>query len=67
MIYDLLIVFSSFLMTAPLELVTLTTSQIYLMIYIIDITNIDKICDLVGHKFKYLCKLIGCKAQGEGE
>ena len=41
MIYDLLIVFSSFLMTATLEIVTLATSRIYLMIYLIDITNID--------------------------
>ena len=45
MIYDLLIVFSSFFMTAPLELVALTTSHIYLMTYLIDITNIDKIFD----------------------
>ena len=32
-------------MIAPLEMVTLTTSRIYLMIYLIDITNIDKMCD----------------------
>ena len=44
MIYDLLIVFSPFL-TSPLEMVALTTLWIYLMIYSIDITNIDKICD----------------------
>ena len=44
MIFNLLIVFSSFFMTAPLE-IELTTSRIYLMIYLIDITNIDKICD----------------------
>ena len=43
MIYDLLIVFS-FFMTTPLDMVALTTSRIYLMIYLIDITNIDKIC-----------------------
>ena len=42
MIYDLLIV-NSFIMTAPLEIAALTTSQIYLMVYLIDITNIDKI------------------------
>ena len=42
MIYDLLIVFSPSFMTEPLEMVALTTSRIYLMIYIIDITNIDK-------------------------
>ena len=38
-IYDLLIVFSSFFMTVPLETVVLTTSKIYLMIYLIDITS----------------------------
>ena len=35
----------SFFMTAPLEMFALTTSRIYLMIYLIDSTNIDKICD----------------------
>ena len=44
MIYDLLIVLSSIFMTAPSEMVAFITSQIYLMIYLIDITNIDKIC-----------------------
>ena len=29
---------------APLEMVALTTSQINIMIYFIDITNIDKTC-----------------------
>ena len=29
-------------MTVPLEMVALTTSRIYLMIYFVDITNIDK-------------------------
>ena len=67
MIYDLLIVFSSPFLTAPLEVVPLTTSRIYLMIYLIDITNIDKICDKVGQKFKFLCKLIGCEAQEGAE
>ena len=38
-------VFSSFFMTAPLEIVALTTSRIHLMNYLIDVTNIDKICD----------------------
>ena len=42
MIYELLIVFSTFFMTAPLEMVALITSQIYLMIYFIDITNTVK-------------------------
>ena len=45
LIYGLLIVFSSPFLTSPLEMVALTTSRIYLMIYLIDITNIDKICD----------------------
>ena len=44
-IYDQLIIFSSFFMTTPLEMVALTTLRTYLMIYLIDITNIDKICD----------------------
>ena len=39
-IYDLFIVFSSFG-----GMVTLIASLSYLMIYLIDITNIDKICD----------------------
>ena len=41
-------------MTAPLEMVALTTSRIYLVIYLIYIyiANIDKICDLVGQKNK---------------
>ena len=60
MIFDLLI--NSFL-CAPLKIVAFTTSRIYLMIYLIDITHIDKICDLVDQKFKFLCKLIGCEAQ----
>ena len=42
-IYDLCPTYSFLL--APLKMVTLTTSQIYLMIYLIDITHIDKICD----------------------
>ena len=54
-------------MTAPLELVTLTISRIYSMIYLIDITNIDKIYDYVCQKFKFLCKLIGCEVQDEAE
>ena len=32
------------------------------MIYLIDITHMDKICDEVGQKFKFLCKLIGGEA-----
>ena len=67
MIHDLLIVFSSFFMTAPLEMVALTTSRIYLMIYLIDITNIEKNCDLVGQKFKFLCKLTGIETQEGAE
>ena len=30
---------------APLKMVSLTTSQIYLLIYLIYITHIDKICE----------------------
>ena len=67
MIYDLLLVFSSFIMTAPLDMVALTTSRIDLMIYLIDITNIDKICDEVGKKNKFLPELIGCEAQERTE
>ena len=37
------------------------------MIYVLDITNIDKICDLAGHRFKFLYKLIGCEAQEGAE
>ena len=44
MICDLFIVFSSPSLTAPLKMDALTTSGIYLMINLIDITNIDKIC-----------------------
>ena len=32
---------------------------------LMDITNIDKIYDKVGQKFRYLCNLIGCEAQEE--
>ena len=32
-------------LTAPLKMVALPTSRIYLMIYLIDISNNDKICD----------------------
>ena len=44
---------------APLEMVALATSRIYLMIYLIYITNIDK--------FKFLCKRVGCEAQEGAE
>ena len=54
-------------MAAPLEMVALTPSRIYLMIYLKDITNIDKICDQVGQKFKILCKLISFEAQEAAE
>ena len=30
---------------APYEMVALTTSRIYFMIYILDITNMYKVCD----------------------
>ena len=42
MIYELLIVFSYFFMSSPLEMVAFTTSRIYLVIDVIDITSIDK-------------------------
>ena len=32
------------------------------MIYLIYITYIDTICDQVGQKLKFLCKLIECEA-----
>ena len=54
-------------MTGLLEMVALTTSRIYLMIYLIDSTNIDKICVNVGQNVKVLCKLIGCEAQEGAE
>ena len=37
------------------------------MIYVIDITNIDNMCDYFGQKIKFLCKLIGCEAQEGAE
>ena len=37
------------------------------MIYLTDITSIDKLCDYVGQKTKYQCKLIGCEAQEGAE
>ena len=67
MIYNQLIIFSSFFLTAPLKMVALTTTRYLLMIYLIDISNIDKICDKVGQKFKFLCKMIGCEAQEGAE
>ena len=45
MIYDLLIFLSPFFMTAPLEMVALTNLHIYLIVYLINITYIDKISD----------------------
>ena len=47
--YDLWPTYSFLL--APLKMVALTTSRVYLMIYLIDITHVDKICDYVGQKF----------------
>ena len=67
MIYYLLIVFSYFIMASPMEKVALTTSQIYLIVNLIDITNIDKIFDLVGQKSKFLCNRIGCEVQEGAE
>ena len=31
------------------------------MIYLLDITDIDKICDFVGQNFKFLYKLMAVK------
>ena len=43
-IYELWPTYSfPFCITVPLEMVALTTSRIYLMIYLISITDIDKI------------------------
>ena len=67
MIYDQLKVFSSFFLTPPLKMVALTTTRNFLMIYLLDITNIDKICDKAGQKFKFLCKLNGCEAKEGAE
>ena len=46
-IYDLWPTYSflHFNITEPLEMVALTTSRIYLMIYLKDVANIDKKCD----------------------
>ena len=44
-----------------------TSAASNLIIYLKDISNIDKICDYVGEKFKFLCKLIGCIAQDGAE
>ena len=46
-IYDLWPTYSFLppFLIAPLNMVTLTTSRIYSMIYFMDITNIDTICD----------------------
>ena len=37
--------FLPFFMTSPLEMIALTTSRNYSMVYLIDITSIDKTCD----------------------
>ena len=37
--------FLLFFMTAPYEMIALTTSRIYVMINLIYYTNIDKICE----------------------
>ena len=50
-------------MTVLFEMVAFTSLRIYLMIYIIDITDIDKMCDYVGQYFEFLCKLISREAQ----
>ena len=40
-------------MAVPLEMVALTTSRIYLIVYLIDITNIDKICDKLAKHLNF--------------
>ena len=40
MIYNLRLLFSSIFTTAPSEMVALTTSRIYLMVYLIEIVQI---------------------------
>ena len=67
MIYDLLLFFSSPSLTAPFEMVALTTQRINIMTYLIAITNNGKICDWLGQKFKFLCKLIGCETHEGAE
>ena len=48
-----------------MKISALTTSQIITSrFYLIDISHIDKICDLVCKiKNEFLCKRIGCEAQ----
>ena len=55
MSYELVIVFSSPFLTAHLEIVALTTSRIYLMIYLIDITNIYKYVIKLANKNINFC------------
>ena len=63
MSYDLLIVFSSPFLTAPLEMVTLTTQHVYLMVYLIVTTNIDKIC-IVYRSYITIIKELSEKERG---
>ena len=51
-------------MAAPLEMVTFATSHIYSMVYLIDITYINKIKSV---KLNFLYKLISCEAQEGAE
>ena len=39
----------------------------HVMIYLLDKTNINKICGYIGPKIKFLSKLIGCEAQEGAE
>ena len=63
MIYDLLIVFSS----PPMENSHIDHHGFTSWFYLIYITHIDKICDQVGQKIKFLCKPIGFEAQEGAE
>ena len=48
--------FSSFFMTAPLEMVALTTSQISLLIYFIFSTNIDNNVNRLANNLNFCAK-----------
>ena len=43
--FFIIVICDLFFLLDPLKMVALTTSRIYLIIYLIDITHIDKICD----------------------
>ena len=67
MIYDIFIVFFIPFLNFPSKIVapgvSLITSRIYLMIYLIGIMHIDKYVIKLAKKFKLLRKLIGLETQ----